>query len=144
MFVRFLNYCKKSGERISNDIIIVTKFRERKSKEFWKEVNSRKNNVRNKITEVDGKKTNDDIVEVFYKFSSITGVRNEELGADGDTIFVRNRNFVKRLSTRTCKDAITNLSTGIGFDGVHSNHLKLSSYLIIFVNSKFFKLLINS
>ena len=138
MFVRFLNYCKKSRERISNDIIVKT-FRERKSKEFWKEVNSRKNNVRNKITEVlDGKKTNDDIVEVFYKFSSITGVRNEELGADGDNIFSRNRNFVKRLSTRTCKDAITNFSTGIGFDGVHSNHLKLSSYLIIFVNSKFF------
>ena len=59
IFVRSLNYCKKNRYRNSNDII-VTKFRERKSKEFRKEVNSRKNNVRNKITEVNGKKTNDD------------------------------------------------------------------------------------
>ena len=138
IFVRSLNYCKNNRDRISNDII-VNKFRERKSKEFWKEVNSRKNNVRNKTTEVDGKKTNDDIVEVFYnKFSSITGARNEELGADRDNIFSPNRNLVKRLSTRSVKDAIASLSTGIGFDGVHSNHLKLSSSLIIFVYSKFF------
>ena len=41
IFVRSLNYCKKNRDRISNDII-VTKFRERKSKEFWKEVKSRK------------------------------------------------------------------------------------------------------
>ena len=102
-------------------------------------MNSRKNNVHNKITEVDGKKTNDDIVEVFYnKFSSITGARNEELGADKDNIFSPNRNFVKRLTTRSVKDAIASLSTGIGFDGVQSNHLKLSSSLIIFVYSKFF------
>ena len=101
-------------------------------------MNSRKNNVRNKIT-VDGKKTNDDIVEVIYnKFSSITGARNEELGADRGNIFSPNRNFVNRLSTRSVKDAIASLSTGIGFDGVHSNHLKLSSSLIIFVYSKFF------
>ena len=127
IFVRSLNYCKKNRDRISNDII-VTKF-EKKSKEFWKEVNSRKNNVHNKITEVDGKKTNDDIVEVFYnKFSSITGARNEELGADRDNIFSPNRNFVKRLSTRSVKDAIASLSTGIGFDGVQSNHLKLSCF----------------
>ena len=46
-----------------------------------------------------------------------TGARNEELGADRDNIFSPNRNFVKRLSTRSVKDAIASLSTGIGFDG---------------------------
>ena len=101
-------------------------------------MNSRKNNVRNKITKVDSKKTKDGIVEVFYnKFSSIAGVRNEELGADR-AIFSPNRNFVKRLSTRSVKDAIASLSIGIDFNGVHSNHLKSSPSLIIFFYSKFF------
>ena len=77
------------------------------------------------------------MVELFYrKFSAVTGSLNAE--GDDDDQFRPNVNFIEWLSVRKVNDAIANLSTGVGFDGVHSNHLKFSSPLMIFVFCKFF------
>ena len=51
-----------------------------------------------------------------------------------------NVNFMERLSVRRVNDAMANLLTGVGFDGVQSNYLKFSSPLIIFVFCKFLNL----
>ena len=47
---------------------------------------------------------------------------------------------MERLSVRRVNDAMANLFTGVGFDGVQSNYLKFSSPFIIFVFCKFFNL----
>ena len=88
-------------------------------------------------TKIYGKKTNEEIFELFYrKISAVTGSLNAEGDVDDDQ-FRPNVNFIERLSVRKVNDAIANLSTGVGFDGVHSNHLKFSSPLMIFVFCKF-------
>ena len=65
-------------------------------------------------------------------------VEGDAEGDVDDDQFRSNVNFIERLSVRKVNDAIANLSTGVGFDGVHSNHLKFSSPLMIFVFCTFF------
>ena len=137
IFINALNYCKKNKDKIS-DNVIADKYRTGDCKEFWKEVNKRRTNYNPILCEIDGKKTSEEIVELFYrKFSAVTGSLNAEGDVDDDQ-FRPNVNFIERLSVRKVNDAIANLSTGLGFDGVHSNHLKFSSPLMIFVFCKFF------
>ena len=139
IFVNVLNYCKAHKEAISNEIT-ASKFQSKDSKGYWKEVKRRKCNNLSKLTEIDGKKNCIEIANVFYdKFSSVTRA-NVAYDVLVCPEFRPNESFINRLSTRYVKECIDKLPTGVGFDAIHSNHLKFSSEIMIF----YFTKLINS
>ena len=71
------------------------------------------------------------------KISAVTGVSvNSQL--DVVTEFCPNVDFTNRFSSYCVKQAIKSLSTGVGYDGIHSNHLKFSSPAMIFIYAKLF------
>ncbi len=57
---------------------------------------------------------------------------------ESENTFLPNLNFSNRLSTHYVSKAISNINTGIGFDGVHSNHLKLASPFMMHIFTMFF------
>ena len=62
IFINALNYCKKNKDKIS-DNVIADKYRTGDCKEFWKKVNKRRTNYNSKLCEIDGKNSNEEIVE---------------------------------------------------------------------------------
>ena len=138
VFVNALNYCKKKNRDIISDKFIANKYKSKDSKAFWKEVKKRKTGGILSISEVDGKKNDEEIVKVFHdKFSAVTGVSvNSQL--DVVTEFCPNVDFTNGFSSYCVKQAIKSLSTGVGYDEIHSNHLKFSSPAMIFIYAKLF------
>ena len=109
--------------------IIANKYKSKDCKAFWKEVKKRRGNCDTLISEIDSQKSNVEIVNVFHKkFSSVTGVNSQ---TNATTKFCPNVNFRNRLSSRCVNNAIKALSPGVGYDALHSNHLKFSSPVMI-------------
>ena len=104
VFVNALNYCKKNRDIIS-DKIIANKYKSKDSKAFWKEVKKRKTDGILSISEVDGKKNDEEIVKVFHdKFSAVTGVSvNSQL--DVVTEFCPNVDFTNGFSSYCVKQS---------------------------------------
>ena len=103
---------------------------------FWKEVKKRRGNCDNLISEIDAQKSNEKIVNVFHrKFSSVTAVNSQ---TNATIEFCPNVNFRTRLSSRCVNNAIKALSPGVGYDAIHSNHLKFSFPVMIYIYSKLF------
>ena len=139
-FINALNYCKTNRNEII-DRKIASNFKNKKMKDFWKCVSKKKNVYDNKVTEtIDGFENAADIAGVFAgKFSAITG--NVGRGNLPDN-FRPNTSYTTRISSGKVVKAIGLLKTGIGFDGIHSNHFKFISnfsilYLTKFINACF-------
>ena len=96
--------------------------------DFWKEVRSRKPRCTQTDREIDGKKSSTDIAALFAdKFSAVNG-RNDDVTQDNhinDTENIENI-WVKRMSYKDVATGIRKLKIGIGYDGVHSKHLKFA------------------
>ena len=72
---------------------------------------------------------------MFYeKFSSISGKSNYNTLPHLSNV----NNFTKRISTSMINNAINQLNTCLGFDGIHSYHLKNSSSIMKFIFTQFF------
>ena len=98
-------------------------FREKNSKELWKEVSNRKGINVCKTDCIKGMKEDHRIVKLFHdKFISVTGKSNN---ADRSEVFSPNLDF-------------TDLNEGVGFDGLHSKFFKCASPLMIFDLFQFF------
>ena len=52
--------------------------------------------------------------------------------------FSPNSSFKQRLTDKQVKSVIQRLKIGLGFDGIHSNHFKFCSNIMIFYFTKFF------
>ena len=141
LFVNALNFCKNNVKRISNENLAVA-VANRNSQEFWKEVRSRRGTNNSKATEIDGIGSPSLIADLFgRKFNAVSGKGEYNTNLDEySEEFLPNVDFSKRIYVKDVEDALNRLKVGIGFDGIHSNHLKFSSRLIKFI----FARLINS
>ena len=136
IFREALDHCKKNEQEI-RDFKLVSSARLNDSKSFWREVNSRrsKNNLTPQV--VDGNKTDLDICQLFAnKFSSVNGSGTQEFDSatlmNGISLNVKfKKDFIK---------AVKNLKVGIGFDLIHSNHLKFLDDRAIGVICRFFNM----
>ena len=128
VFIKALRYCKFNKERISNDIL-ASSFRGKKIDLFWKEVRKRQPSNRIKNNEIDGLTDNDDVARLFHdKFKAVAGSVNDDVPeCEG---FRGNASFRKKFSNRHIICALSQLKKGIGFDGIHANHLKFTSPII--------------
>ena len=140
IFIKALRYCKFNKKRISNDIL-ASSFRGKKADLFWKEVRKRQPSKKIKNNEINDLTDNDDVARLFRdKFKAVTGSVNDYVPeCEG---FRDNASFQNRFSNRHVRCALSQLKNGIGFDGIHANHLKFTSpiishILVRFINSCF-------
>ena len=113
---------------------------------FWKEIRSRTVTSQKVSGVVDGRDTDTGIANVFYeKFSSISGKcvssPNSLRPINNHRTFSNLSNRVNRkelFSLSQITEAIKLINTGIGIDGVHSNHLKYLPTNCIRLLVKFF------
>ena len=140
VFVNALNYCKRN-KNISN-ALLANSLNNKNYVQFWKEVKKRRGADRGTASVcIDGVKSPPKIAQKFAdKFSAVSGQASSTV--HNYYLNVHPSNSIK-FTERDVKNAIAQLKTGIGFDGVHSNHLKFASeyavsILTMFLNSCLF------
>ena len=114
------------GGKISNDAL-ASSFYGKDVNTFWEDVAKRQSNNRIGVTEIDGLTNSDGIAMSFErKFKIATG-------STANGLYVNNHNFCpntsisRRFNSNQIKRALSQLNGGIGFDVIHSNHLKYTS-----------------
>ena len=141
VFVNALNYCKRNKNNISN-ALLGNSLKSKNYVQFWKEVKKRRGADKSTASVcIDGVKSPPKIAQKFaYKFSAVSGQASSTV--HNYILHVHPSNSIK-FTERDVKNAIAQLKTGTGFDGVHSNHLKFASeyavsILTMFLNSCLF------
>ena len=141
LFREALDHCKKNEQEI-RDFKLVSAARLKDSKSFWREVNSRrsKNSLIPQV--VDGQKTDQDICKLFAnKFSSVNGSGLQEFSLL--TLLNGNSQNIK-FKKSDLINAVKSLKVGIGFDRIHSNHLKFIDDRGVGVICRFFNMCLNN
>ena len=85
---------------------------------------------------IDGFRDSKDVANLFAnKFSAVTSarVRNNQT-----PVFRPNLYFNHRIKSSDLTEAVKYLKTGIGFDGINSNHFKFASKLTMIYITQFF------
>ena len=126
LFKNALNYCKKNELKIRKENLL-QKFASGNKSNFWRAVSNIKGGKVQDILSVDNMSDKNEIVSIFDdKYKCIL---NDSNCRDS------NRNFFQRASNgfQPCyllqddiDSAILQLNDGLGWDGVHANHLKYS------------------
>ena len=134
-FVAALKYCKNNKNNIINTNI-ANEYKNKNVKEFWKCANKKKNEFNHSRDEViDGCQSTESIAELFAgKFSAVTAANSQ---GNVPYPFEPNVIFSARIHCSKVSEAVNLLKTGVGFDGIHTNHLKFSSKLLIFILTRF-------
>ena len=75
---------------------------------------------------------NDDVARLFHdKFKVVTGSVNDDVPeCEG---FRGNASFQNKFSSRRIRCALGQLKNGIGFDDIHTNHLKFTFPIIFLI-----------
>ena len=101
--------------------MLAQNFKSGRTKQAWREVNRRRGNATKKPVHIDGESDFVLISEKFKaKFSSITGVSDaHQTFREGCSSFV----YKSHIGIDDLQDSICRLNTGVGHDGLRSNHL---------------------
>ena len=127
-----LNFCKNNEQRIRKQNL-ADSFIDSNKKNYWNEI--KKLNRCNKVkstTCIDNKSDIDEIIDIFKcKYKNILDDVNSQVTPDNyDVILDRLRNkeqlYSCHIFKHTLDNAIDKLKPGLGWDNVHSNHLKFS------------------
>lgn len=144
-----LDHCKRNEARIRNENL-VNSLENKDTNKFWKEINkSNKANKTNSISNIDGKSDSIEIASIFLNnFGQVFDNVECQEKPDGFDAFQRdldNSERTLRISVNDISTSIHSLNTGIGFDGVHSNHLKYApDSLKTFLSKLFSSFLVHS
>ena len=126
-FVQSLKFCKSIENLIRNNNL-VNALRSKNMYQYGKEVKNQKKEVQTVSDTIDGNDNDGDIANVYYKkLSVISGTSGK-----ADSSKNSSRRIVKDSNVRSSnlfslsqiQEAIKQINTGIGLNGVHSNHLK--------------------
>ena len=142
VFVNALSYCKRNKNNISN-ALLSSSLKSKNYVQFLKEVKKRRGADRGTASVcIDGVKSPPKIAAQKFadKFSAVSGQASSTVHNYNLNVHPSNR---IKFTERDVKNAIAQLKTGIGFDGVHSNHLTFASeyavsILTVFLNSCLF------
>ena len=143
-FREALSFCKNYEKNMKNEKLLRHFYGNNQSK-FWKEVSKINNKSRGNIAQIDGESDPKKIVDIFnniYKnilddsacqsSSSFSGVNRPNL-----------RRGINHILMSDIDRAINALNTGLGWDGVHSNHLKYAGPVIKNLLGKLFNKMIS-
>ena len=136
-FRRALRYCRSHEQQI-RDSMLANNFKAGRMKHAWSEVNRRRGKTAAQPSQIDGQSDSALIAENFkVKFSVITGGLYEEPTSRANYSMQEYKNL---LGIDDVHSAVSRLGTGIGHDGLHSNHLKYLSKS----NLEFIKMFLNT
>lgn len=123
-----LKYCRDNEQNI-RDKKLASAMTSNNMYEFWKEVKRRRNKTNVHVNSVDGLKSDENISRMFErKFSNVTACdRRVDMFSHPHL----NASNIMEFNLCDVKEAIGRLKVGIGFDCIHSNHLKFGNDSII-------------
>ena len=124
-FRKALRYCKENEALIRKENLL-SKFKFSNKSKFWKEIGKLNHRCNNPLAYIDGKSNADEILSIFdNKFSSV--FKNSggscNMNQTGTNIEIFRGPIISLNDTHT---AILKINDGIGWDNIHSNHLKFS------------------
>ena len=124
-FRQALNYCKKN-EFLLRKQKFLHNFGEGDMNRFWKDVkniNPRQNNSNT----IDGISEPDKIVKIFTdKYKAILDDPQSRVGGDGNIPFEEHGNFHYYFLPDFIDSNIQKINSGLGYDFIHSNHIKFT------------------
>ena len=127
-FQRSLKNCKVNEEQIRKNKLLDS-LKNKNYKEFWKEVDKVKKHNVNEATVVDGEMNPLKICNIFSdKYRKILARYDNSCSKDTSNSCTNQSTFCNVggiFNKRDIEYGIAQLKPGIGFDGIHSNHLKL-------------------
>ena len=126
-FKNALKFCRKNEAKIRKENLL-RKFNSPNISHFWKEVNKISGNQSNDIPYIDGKSDLTDIVEVFDAkfFKVLTNPQCQKVKSTVVEFDNENLNL-PLISLNNINKSIFDINGGLGWDKIHSNHLKFSS-----------------
>ena len=142
-FKSALDFCKRNELKIKNDNI-ANSFIDKNKKQFWKTINNLKKDGPSKINIMDNETDPKKIANIFSaKYRLILDDKNCQVASINHltNIHKLNETIVEnRMKIYPCNvlNAIDNLNVGLGWDLIHSNHIKLASTVISNFISKLF------
>ena len=130
-FKNALNFCRQNEVQIKKENILMT-YNERNKTNFWKTINSIKSSNNCKINCIDGITEPKQVCEIFnVKFQRILNDPecqkqpsdfNDKLNKLQNTLhLIKEKVFLVNVN-----EGIDSLNCGIGWDAIHSNHIKLA------------------
>ena len=129
LFKIALRICK-DNESYHRNRRMVDNLKGKRFKEFWKEVERIRSHNKVLPQKIDDIVESREICELFSnKYRKVLANRQTRNNFKFKRINISNKDKVKillRFSINDVKKAINSLNAGIGFDGIHSNHLQLN------------------
>ena len=123
-FVRALKFCRRNEKKISDERLLEV-YKNKHVSQFWKQVKALRGQTGNAFQATGGCRTAAEVADMFgRKFGATHGGTREIV----DSPFRPNVAFKKKFTVNVLCEAIDKLNIGIGYDGVHSNHLKFMSF----------------
>ena len=138
-FRNVLDTCKVNEEKIRNEKL-ASKLRNKRYKEFWREVDITKNGKASLPSSIDGISNPTDIANKFAtKYRDILD-KNKKGFSNAEFVCIEGIKLFPRwaVSGRDIQEAIKQLKCSIGFDFIHSNHLKYCTKLFVEILAKLF------
>ena len=134
-----LRYCKDNEADLRSKKLLEN-FRLKNHKGFWRDVAEMNNHNMSCPTEIDTRNTNVDICNLFS--SNYESIFNKnKAGMNNMKLHVSNKkkiDILLRFSLEDVKKSIKALKATLGFDKIHSNHLKFDSVLLIDLIARLF------
>ena len=143
-FKNALNFCKKNEKRLKHEILL-EKFSHSNKTQFWKEIGKLNGSGIYKMIELDSESSIYKHVEIFdEKYKKIL---NDPMCQSGYSDSISNSSVMPRPIPLITLDevclAIFKLNKGLGWDNVHSNHLKFAGPVFLNLFCKFLNRLIS-
>ena len=141
-FKAAFDYCKDNEEKIRNEKLL-DNLKNKKHKEFWRDVQKTKNTNKLLPTFIDNEKEHDKIAANFSKKykeildKSQNGISSAE-SIDLDMSDVSIGEMANKFCASDIKRAIKSLKASIGHDNIHTNHLSNCSDSFIEIIAKLF------
>ena len=137
-FKSALNYCRKNQTRIKKENLL-QKFSLMNKSRFWKEISKINGMKKKQILCLDGKSNLEEITDIFdNKYRQILDDPLCQTGGNRESMQSGLRCETNTVLTLDSLDiAITQLNPGMGWDGIHANHLKFSGLVFRNLLAKF-------
>ena len=126
-----LDFCKENELKIKRDRLAKSFIKNNKTN-FWKEVKKLNKNTKKDITSIDGRSDMEEIIDVFNKkYRKVLDNPASQMvpeNYENKILELNARTQIGRcmIFKHTVDDAIDNLRPALGWDSVHSNHLKFA------------------
>ena len=143
-FKNSLNFCKNNEKNLRYERLL-SKFQNSDKSKFWKEISKINGSRSSSSVQVDGETSFKKVVGIFDdKYRRILDDPSCQGGMHANPLPMvgQNASLYPLITLDNICKAIQQLNTGLGWDGIHSNHLKYAGPVFINLLTKFMNKLI--